>query len=93
MLLKKPRLSLCCRCRPATPEIQVSLQTRVWLILLGILLISAFVAHRAGAGSKIMPQEKGLKAMQQVAPVLKNDLPPIDASQPARTETFTFGLG
>ncbi len=40
-----------------------------------------------------MPQEKGLKAMQQVAPVLKNDLPPIDASQPARTETFTFGLG
>jgi hypothetical protein len=37
--------------------------------------------------------EKGQQTMQQVAPALKPDLPPIDASQPARTETFTFGLG
>lgn len=31
--------------------------------------------------------------MQQAAPAQNKDLPPIDASQPTRFETFTFGLG
>ena len=31
--------------------------------------------------------------MATVTPALKQNLPPLDASQPARTETFTFSLG
>jgi len=60
---------------------------------MGILVISAFIAAGAQAGSEISLQKKGQQTMPQAAAALKKDLPPLDAAQPARIETFTFGLG
>jgi hypothetical protein len=63
------------------------------LTLLGLLGISLLTAAGVKAGSTIPFQEKGNQAMQQTATAPLRNLPPLDASQPARVETFTFGLG
>jgi hypothetical protein len=91
MLLRTLRSNLCCR--SAATDGRLAVQTRIFLFLLGILLISAFIAVGAQAGSEISLQKKGHATMPQAAPAPKKDLPPLDAVQPARVETFTFGLG
>ena len=91
MLPRTPKSNLCCR--PAATDGRLAVLTRITLILMGILLISAFTAAGAQPGSEIALQKKGHQTMSQAAPALKKDLPPLDAVQPARVETFTFGLG
>jgi hypothetical protein len=91
MISRTLESNLCCR--PAAADGRLAVQTRMLLILVGILIISAFAAAGVFAGSEISLQKKGHQAMPQAAPALKKDLPPLDAVQPARIETFTFGLG
>jgi hypothetical protein len=89
MLLRTLRSKkLCCRSVATDGR-----QTRIFLVLLGILVVSAFIAAGAQAGSEISLQKKGHQTMPQAAAAFKKDLPPLDAVQPARIETFTFGLG
>lgn len=90
---KKSRFRFCPQNRVAKTGSHFFLWTRVWPLLLGIVVVSAFVTVGAGAGSKTKFAEKGLDTMQQVAAVPNPDLPPLDAALPARTETFSFGLG
>lgn len=85
------RANLCCR--SAAADGRLAVQTRIFLLLLGFLVISAFIAAGAQAGSEISLQKKGHPTMPQAAPAFKKDLPPLDALQPARIDTFTFGLG
>jgi hypothetical protein len=59
-------------------------------VIMGIILVSAAECR---AGSKITYTEKGNQTMQQAATAQSSNIPPLDASQPARVETFTFGLG
>ena len=87
MLPRIHRAKLCCRVAATDGR-----QTRIFLVLLGILVVSAFIAAGAQAGSEISLQ-KGHTTMSQAAPILEKNLPPLDAVQPARIETFTFGLG
>jgi len=88
MLPRIHRAKLCCRVAATDGR-----QTRIFLVLLGILVVSAFIAAGAQAGSEISLQKKGHQTMPQTAAAFKKDLPPLDAVQPARIETFTFGLG
>ena len=91
MLPRILKANLCCR--SASADGRLAVPTRIFLSLLGFLVISVFIAAGAQAGSEISLQKKGHQTMPQVAPALKKDLPPLDAVQPARIETFTFGLG
>ena len=74
-------------------EPRLTVQNQALLILMGILILGAFIAAEVHAKSKTAIQEKGPKTMQQATLVLKKHLPPVDDRQPAQVETFTFGLG
>ncbi len=91
-MLKKRLLSRACR-RSARTGRRGSQKTRVLLIVLGILGISLLAAPGVKADSKITFEEKGSHPMHQNAMVRSKNLPYLDASQPARVATFTFGLG
>lgn len=93
MVMKKPGVGCCGRGRPGTPEPRLAVRSWVWLSLGVIFILSALFPPGTRAGREISFQEKGHQAMQQAAPAQNKDLPPIDASQPTRFETFTFGLG
>jgi len=88
MILK--RLIFCCRYEL---DQRLALRNWVWLSLGVILIINAFFPSGTPAGSKMTFSKKGYSTMQAAAPALKQNLPPLDATPPARTETFTFGLG
>ena len=85
------RSNLCCRSAPTDRRVDVP--TRILLFFLGILVISTFIAAGAQAGREIFLDKKGHSTMPQTAAAHKKDLPPLDAMQPARVDTFTFGLG
>ncbi len=93
MIPKKLKIGFCCPGRLAQPDRRLALRNWVWLCLGVILLISAVFPGASQAGSEMTLAKKGQSTMQSVAPTLTQNLPPIDATQPARAETFTFGLG
>jgi hypothetical protein len=64
----------------------------IWVIFLGLVLISAAAAP-AAAELQGPSTEKGNPPMQPAAAVSVKDVPPLDRTQPGRVETFTFGLG
>ena len=63
------------------------------LLLGGLVALAALTASLAAAPAPGPVPEKGTNSMQQAATVAVKDVPPLDKSQPARLETFTFGLG
>lgn len=67
-------------------------KTKIFLLLGGILVVNFWSATVASSDRTTTPLKKGT-IMPQVAAVPVRDIPPLDAPQPSRVETFTFGLG
>jgi len=63
------------------------------LTLTGLLHFTVLNAGAVSAGVHPTFQEKSAMAAPQTATAPTRNIPPLDASQPARVETFTFGLG
>jgi len=63
------------------------------LPLMGFILFTFLTAGVAHPGGDTTVQEKNSMVIQQAATALTGAIPPLDASRPARVETFTFGLG
>jgi hypothetical protein len=61
--------------------------------LVGLLGFALLSAGSVVAGQDRIAQEKPLMARTENAATTPRTIPPLDASQPARLETFTFGLG
>jgi hypothetical protein len=86
-------LGLSSRGRPVPPGWRLVVQSWVWLTLVGILVLSAFLPAGARADRKMTFHKKGPATMKPALSALKQDLPPLDAVPSVRFETFTFGLG
>jgi hypothetical protein len=68
-------------------------QTGILLLLGSILgMLSATMTVASEESNRSFGQ-KGRIAMQQAATAQPGNIPSLDALEPARVETFTFGLG
>ena len=63
------------------------------LLLGGLVALAAITASPAAAGAPGSVPEKGTDLMEHATAAAVKGIPPLDRSQPARLETFAFGLG
>ncbi len=81
----------CCRFMRAGRRRSANL--RILLIFLVLLVITCLTSAMASADSNQTSLQKGKDIMQQAATPQMSNIPSLDALEPARVETFTFGLG
>jgi len=81
----------CCRFMRAGRRRSANL--RILLIFLVLLVITCLTSAMASADSNQTSLQKGKDIMQQAATPQMSSIPSLDALEPARVETFTFGLG
>jgi hypothetical protein len=65
----------------------------ILLFFIVLLVIIGLTAAMASADSNQTSLQKGKDIMQQAATPQMSNIPCLDALEPARVETFTFGLG